>query len=133
MRMSDWSSDVCSSDLQSSAPAAGARAIRPRAPASAEAPAKFEQLVARHDVDRTHVEVGEGEFAVARADQAADLQPEMFQHLADFAVLALGQRHFDPLIAHRAAFAIVVDLRSEERRVGKECVSTGRSRWWPYH
>src|SRR3546814_3646868 len=22
--------------------------------------------------------------------------------------------------------------RSEERRVGKECVSTGRSRWWPY-
>src|SRR3546814_11997488 len=24
-------------------------------------------------------------------------------------------------------------LRSEERRVGKECVSTGRSRWSPYH
>src|SRR3546814_678947 len=24
------------------------------------------------------------------------------------------------------------DIRSEERRVGKECVSTGRSRWWPY-
>src|SRR3546814_13277428 len=23
--------------------------------------------------------------------------------------------------------------RSEERRVGKECVSTVRSRWWPYH
>src|SRR3546814_16679438 len=23
--------------------------------------------------------------------------------------------------------------RSEERRVGKECVSRGRSRWWPYH
>src|SRR3546814_20883417 len=21
---------------------------------------------------------------------------------------------------------------SEERRVGEECVSTGRSRWWPY-
>src|SRR3546814_9063352 len=71
MRISDWSSDVCSSDL---------------------------------------VEVGEGEFAVARADQAADLQPEMFQHLADFAVLALGQRHFDPLIAPRAAFEIGVDL-----------------------
>src|SRR3546814_12812159 len=26
-----------------------------------------------------------------------------------------------------------VALRSEERRVGKECVSTCRSRWWPYH
>src|SRR3546814_15856923 len=23
--------------------------------------------------------------------------------------------------------------RSDERRVGKECVSTCRSRWWPYH
>src|SRR3546814_19049784 len=25
------------------------------------------------------------------------------------------------------------DHRSEERRVGKECVSTCRSRWWPCH
>src|SRR3546814_17286488 len=29
--------------------------------------------------------------------------------------------------------AIVVTLRSEERRVGKECVNTCRSRWSPYH
>src|SRR3546814_20653975 len=27
----------------------------------------------------------------------------------------------------------VIFLRSEERRVGKECVSTCRSRWSPYH
>src|SRR3546814_3939974 len=27
----------------------------------------------------------------------------------------------------------VFALRSEERRVGKECVSTCRSRWSPYH
>src|SRR3546814_16296867 len=26
-----------------------------------------------------------------------------------------------------------VDLRSAERRVGNECVSTCRSRWWPAH
>src|SRR3546814_14333967 len=26
-----------------------------------------------------------------------------------------------------------LQLRSEERRVGKECVSTCRSRWSPYH
>src|SRR3546814_20987739 len=26
-----------------------------------------------------------------------------------------------------------VDSTSEERRVGKECVSTCRSRWWPNH
>src|SRR3546814_18838005 len=27
----------------------------------------------------------------------------------------------------------ILELRSEERRVGKECVSTCRSRWSPYH
>src|SRR3546814_15566933 len=27
----------------------------------------------------------------------------------------------------------LLDLRSEERRVGKECVSTCRSRWSPYN
>src|SRR3546814_13788486 len=30
-------------------------------------------------------------------------------------------------------FVKVVFDRSEERRVGKECVSTCRSRWWPYN
>src|SRR3546814_1115198 len=29
--------------------------------------------------------------------------------------------------------ADLVEQRSEERRVGKECVSTCRSRWSPYH
>src|SRR3546814_12699639 len=33
-------------------------------------------------------------------------------------------------LVHREAF---VGPRSEERRVGKECVSTCRSRWSPYH
>src|SRR3546814_11650537 len=28
---------------------------------------------------------------------------------------------------------VLADQRSEERRVGKECVSTCRSRWSPYH
>src|SRR3546814_3810655 len=35
----------------------------------------------------------------------------------------------DPFWAIRAG----LELRSEERRVGKECVSTCRSRWSPYH
>ena len=29
--------------------------------------------------------------------------------------------------------AFSIDRRSEERRVGKECVTTCRSRWSPYH
>src|SRR3546814_4510369 len=32
-----------------------------------------------------------------------------------------------------AQLATVMSNRSEERRVGKECVSTCRSRWSPYH
>src|SRR3546814_6329015 len=29
--------------------------------------------------------------------------------------------------------SVCIIMRSEERRVGKECVSTCRSRWSPYH
>src|SRR3546814_18547992 len=75
MRISDWSSDVCSSDLR----------YRPGAAAGAKA-----RSGAARAADRT------------RRCNAAD---------------------------NRAALA----ARSEERRVGKECVSTCRSRWSPYH
>src|SRR3546814_15058676 len=40
-----------------------------------------------------------------------------------------GQAHFTDKLQDKGA----VLLRSEERRVGKECVSTCRSRWSPYH
>src|SRR3546814_6322866 len=33
----------------------------------------------------------------------------------------------------QASAGLLVEHRSEERRVGKECVSTCRSRWSPYH
>src|SRR3546814_14671070 len=32
-----------------------------------------------------------------------------------------------------ALIATEISSRSEDGRVGKECVSTCRSRWWPYH
>src|SRR3546814_14800002 len=44
-----------------------------------------------------------------------------------------------PLVAVTLVFILLVGAfiasvcRSEERRVGKEGVSTCRSRWWPYH
>src|SRR3546814_14196199 len=41
--------------------------------------------------------------------------------------------HADDFIGLRDAFGSLHKLRSEERRVGKECVSTCRSRWSPYH
>src|SRR3546814_12116148 len=45
--------------------------------------------------------------------------------------------HRDAMDVHHKAIGILehemVGLRSEERRVGKECVSTCRSGWSPYH
>src|SRR3546814_19750029 len=38
-----------------------------------------------------------------------------------------------PDLGLAAILADGIHLRSEERRVGKECVSTCRSRWSPYH
>src|SRR3546814_12778209 len=57
--------------------------------------------------------------------------------LADIALFAYthvaGEGGFDlGLYPHIGAWIARV-RRSEERRVGKECVSTCRSRWLPYH
>src|SRR3546814_12320804 len=42
--------------------------------------------------------------------------------------------HLEPSeVAGIARSGATVAIRSEERRVGKECVSTCRSRWSPYH
>src|SRR3546814_2954273 len=38
-----------------------------------------------------------------------------------------------PLHEQQASPSLPASLRSEERRVGQECVSTCRSRWSPYH
>src|SRR3546814_10346225 len=46
------------------------------------------------------------------------------------------KRLFSHTNIHRRRLGVaagVLLLRSEERRVGKECVSTCRSRWSPYH
>src|SRR3546814_2965480 len=75
MRISDWSSDVCSSDLR-----AGARA-RVRVVADPQLSRNVHELEVIGDCGRVQCRVE----------------------------------------------------RSEERRVGKECVSTCRSRWSPYH
>src|SRR3546814_5138400 len=43
-------------------------------------------------------------------------------------------RAFSTVAARRPdAMLVLAGPRSEERRVGKECVSTCRSRWSPYH
>src|SRR3546814_9001314 len=100
MRISDWSSDVCSSDLESHA--------RGRPP---------DGSTAGHRPDCS--EQGKKEERCAGFDR--DEQPhrcnEDNQQWQGNAAGECGGR----------------SKRSEERRVGKEWVSTCRSRWSPYH
>src|SRR3546814_20858161 len=101
MRISDWSSDVCSSDLQRRAGAlVDHHYVRRRADLPAVAVVEVAQRLLVHEVDR----VAEG--------LEARLQTEG---------------------GGRRAVVLTDGVRSEERRVGKECVSTCRSRWSPYH
>src|SRR3546814_1609038 len=75
LRISDWSSDVCCSDLE-----------------------------------------------IEEEDQ------QQQRHVADELDVAPHQG-----LQRLVGGAVDVSARSEERRVGKECVSTCRSRWSPYH
>src|SRR3546814_6893911 len=84
MRISDWSSDVCSSDLRGGS-----------------------------DAERHRIQ----QFRRV-------LQPRLSGER-----LSLGATAWGGAAAGYRNFG----MRSEERRVGKECVSTCRSRWSPYH
>src|SRR3546814_16415570 len=101
MRISDWSSDVCSSDL----------------PAASLA---FSGLVA------LAVAMGIGRFAFT------PLLP-MMQNDAGLALTQGGWLASANYLGYLIGALAAGMLRSEERRVGKECVSTCRSRWLPAH
>src|SRR3546814_16878889 len=103
MRISDWSSDVCSSDLQQE------ELLAPE-PVS-ELAEEQRACAGTGDVHRT----GQAHVEVAQAQPGA-LRFERSRHRAD-------DGHLET----------IENPRSEERRVGKECVSTCRSRWSPYH
>src|SRR3546814_15644335 len=99
LRISDWSSDVCSSDLV--ARDAGDRAL-----------VRIEAFIFRAAEQLPH----EGDDRrLARARVAGDL--EEAERVMPVADLHREERHDEE------------GERSEERRVGKECVSKGRS-WW---
>src|SRR3546814_18853615 len=52
---------------------------------------------------------------------------------AAFALLARVERHHVAVVVTYKRRDAAMQARSEERSVGKECVSTCRSRWSPYH
>src|SRR3546814_11824027 len=108
MRISDWSSDVCSSDLQIVVEAE-VETAEPWIALTARAAA---QLIV--------------DAAALVAFGAEHEQPAGGEHfvLLDLDLLADA---LDRLVALRPFLHL--GQRSEERRVGKECVSTCRSRW----
>src|SRR3546814_14587843 len=65
--------------------------------------------------------LGEEGVVLAEADVAARMK------------LRAALAHQDIARHDRLAAELLDAERSEERRVGKECVSTGRSRGWPYN
>src|SRR3546814_15156840 len=110
MRISDWSSDVCSSDLCK----AGARPAELRPPT-------MSQLCGM--VGRGGVEPPTSRLSGVRSNHLSYRPP--LSH-------PIRQKPFGLARPARAPLPARED-RSEERRVGKECVSTCRSRWSPYH
>src|SRR3546814_14499771 len=108
MRISDWSSDVCSSDLLPG---------RPRAPV---ADFQARALGIGQDADQ-RVDVA---MIVGGIERARNVALQSLRQRDQPRELRQRQRLFQP--RPRA-------LGSEARRVGKECVSTARSRWAPAH
>src|SRR3546814_5815267 len=63
------------------------------------------------------------------------VSPKEVEEYAESITSRLSVADDDPKKAAFDQLSATVEalLRSEERRVGKECVSTCRSRWSPYH
>src|SRR3546814_15886328 len=100
MRISDWSSDVCSSDLT-------------------------HHVVSVADVDGGNEWfVGEPPPAHARCHAGEIRGRRLISLISQASVVVGGVGWVVPM---------AIAARSEERRGGKECVSTCRSRWSPYH
>src|SRR3546814_17221598 len=99
MRISDWSSDVCSSDLAVTLQLAGRR----------------------HQMNMWRIGRAHGDGQVHRGDDG------------NVALAAQALKRERTNIVPAAMQAIRIGkARSEEGRVGKECVRKCRSRWSPY-
>src|SRR3546814_12167647 len=109
MRISDWSSDVCSSDLAvSSKPAFYLNRVR----ALLMTTLFFNANLFMHIRD------------LLKAD-GLHWSPRAWGRLFRYLWIYPGSL--------RKAIPAYLDWSSEERRVGKECVSPCSSRWSPYH
>src|SRR3546814_14245810 len=106
MRISDWSSDVCSSDLHARLSAVLAQSRYP-------VTCSMGALLIPPEVPRTISEL------IHAADQAMYRAKRGGKNAVEI----------DDGTEPQGAAILPIAMRSEERRVGKECVSTCRSRW----
>src|SRR3546814_13986487 len=107
MRISDWSSDVCSSDLITVA--AGAALL-------AAFVGRWLKLADFSPAEEAGLDLADPEVELDITDRSGPIVIEIEYRV--------------PRDRARAFYGV---MRSEERRVGKECVSTCRFRWSPYH
>src|SRR3546814_13515352 len=117
MRISDWSSDVCSSDL---IPDPFGFGVEPG------------HILAGARVFHTMLVVPDAHPDIQLVVEDAGASP----HVAADARVAprLSRRTGDAFGVEVAGAGVwALPHRSEERRVGQECVSTCRSRWSQYH
>src|SRR3546814_12195184 len=121
MRISDWSSDVCSSDLSAFKGIAAAIA-------GAKLQVLKDALLIRSldgFADDLPDAIAKESFAFygTTLSGTPEMEPR-WRRAVNFTTAALGEE---------VGKIYVAQYRSEERRVGKECVSTCRSRWAPSH
>src|SRR3546814_11609329 len=115
MRISDWSSDVCASDLMRNA-----LALLHRRSPELEVEGEMHADAALDEAVREKI------FPNSKLKGAANLlvMPTLdAANIAFHLVKVLGQG--------LSVGPILLGVGSEERRVGKGCVSTGRTRWSP--
>src|SRR3546814_20824347 len=135
MRISDWSSDVCSAYLSSDIAQAVEGALQ-----------TYESLGARRvdiSLPRTQLSIP-AYYVIAPAEASSNLsrydgvryghRTDSYTDLADMTSRSRAEG-FGPEVLRRILVGtyVLCHGRSEERRVGKECVSKCRSWWSPYH
>src|SRR3546814_16761750 len=123
MRISDWSSDVCSSDLTSRL-VLGQEAVDTKSNETTAIPPLLERLAADGGLQGALVSIDaiacNATIATAIVNAGADYL------LAVKANQPTLRAEIEAFFADAPAESLE---RSEERRDGKECVSTCRSRW----
>src|SRR3546814_14842110 len=124
MRISDWSSDVCSSDLSGVVATGNQIAGQPE-----QLPVSSGSALRIPVVEGINPRVWRdgNAWVVDLRPQAA--RPDVPLRIDAQMVSPQGPRLFIPT----EGVGRPIVARSEERRVGKECVSTCRSLWSPYH